>query len=309
MERTHFGYRELYVFLQKHFPDEKLFTCKMIYNLHKQEFGEELQTQDNMGATISNLVAKKMCGRSPDISEDGYVQYYFRKDAAPLPPARPVSAKRSMPSSGPVERLTADKILAIIDEHFPNNQIFTLDDLKDKGNIDSTSIRTTINRLVKRKALELMAKRAHHGQYMFRRSLPKEPVPAPEKGTTPEAESTPENDVRVIDDESGDDDKPSKYELTEDIMRLLHIPFDILGEAVYSRILELKRQVIHVEEELGKRDRHIEALQKRVYELNKQNENLNLHISRINLESRKPQRKDAIATLGQVAKFSTLKRT
>ena len=114
----------------------------------------------------------------------------------------------------------------------------------------------------------------------------------------------PESDI----DENHTTDDTQNIVLTEEMMKILKVPYEILGEAMYKTILQGRRQIIHLDEELSKRDRHIEALQKRVMELNKQIESLNFHISKMNMENRKPKSKDAIATLGQIATISTLRR-
>ena len=71
-DEIYFGYREIYEFLQKYFPNQELFTNKILYEMHVEHFGKEIRSASNIAASIATLMVKKMVIRAPEKTKDGF---------------------------------------------------------------------------------------------------------------------------------------------------------------------------------------------------------------------------------------------
>lgn len=331
----HFGYRDAYTMIKHQFPNETPFTMRTFKKKQIELYGKELKSSSDISAMLCNLVAKGFLNRLPNKSEDGLQMYAMPLNPPELPPisekTRKFFERRKIAAQNASykRRWTAKLLLKVIDEKFPNNLIFSMDDLAREGKITSTSLGTMLRNLTTKGELKVMEKRGPQGRMLYRRlPLPEEtqaPEQTQEKGSDlpvnfdaqPPAQETTQEEVENPINESiapekpiVTDDRPMRVPMSKEVLEALDIPLSILGEAVYNRMRDLILATYEYEKQVASRDREIDSLKKRMTEQFKTIEMLNSRIRQINDNNNKPNipRPDAIAKLHEVAKFSTLRQ-
>lgn len=327
----HFGYRDAYTMIKHQFPNETPFTMRTFKKKQIELYGKELKGSSDISAMLCNLVAKGFLNRLPNKSEDGLKMYAMPLNPPELPPisekTRKFFERRKTEGQNMSckRRWTAKLMLKVIDEKFPNNLIFSMDDLAREGKITSTSLGTMLRNLTAKGELKVMEKRGPQGRMLYQRLPLPEETQAPEqnleKGSdlpvnsdaqlpAQEQVENPMNESKAPEKPVVTDDRPLRVPMSREVLEALDIPLSILGEAVYNRMRDLILSNYEYEKQVASRDREIDSLKKRMTEQFKTIEMLNSRIRQINDNNNKPNipRPDAIAKLHEVAKFSTLRQ-
>lgn len=321
-----FSIYEIYDFCLKNYQGRQ-FTNQDVYDDHIKEFGREISRKNTISARMCDLVNKGAIKRKRIAEGKRGVQYRLPENPRKL--ERPTNATlesiakaRSTIDTGG-KRLTAGKVMKIIEKEMPIGERFSIKQLIELDSITTSeaSLSQTIRRLVKRGELVRCKRRAHRGAILFRRREPETPTPAADSQQTiveqhqpPTAQTSAQaEDVTHVTDKLEAGKGPDNIVLTKEIMDVLGIPIGLLGEAVYNRMRDLMLANYEHEKNIAAKDREIETIKKRMIEQYKIIENLNKHIVELNNEMRKPknQQQDvsaAIGKLSEIARYSTLRK-
>jgi uncharacterized coiled-coil protein SlyX len=300
------------------------FTTKQLNEILSENFPDSILPK-NLSATVCTMTTRGYFKRLEEKNAEGLTQYAL--------------AENKLIEKEPNTRKTyfsAHDIIEIIKENIEPGKPFTRSILKEyiSSDMTDTSLGYHIQRLCKRGKIKRLSTKADNLEYRYvlivkEEEQPTEPatplgiqsVPAlPDNAPADQSniESLPDNapidqpddSFHSADNEDLTSNETSRIILTEEIMKILDIPFEILGEAMFRKIRDLNRGLIMLEEKNAKLERANSALKGRMAEQYNRIENLNAHITQLNDKLNRPtngRNNSGLAQLGEIAKFSTLK--